>query len=146
MTIINHEIAEIWRKEKMAWDSKDIERILDARIGSRGYGYRTSAWREYPPKSVDNIRGAIERYYEDLEYLRHVDIDLNTWSEGDVGIAWGSFTEEFKHKGQSAEETRVRFSSPYVRNEGKWRLLMSQNDIQPFTEEGRYPKELSQKK
>ena len=146
MPMENHEIAETWRNEKLAWDSKDVNRIINARVGSKGYGYRTPAWREYPPESIDNMKNAIKRYYEDLEYLRHTDIDLNTWSQGDVGIAWGFFTEEFQHKGELPEEARVRFSCTYIREEGKWRLLISHHDIQPFTKDGKYPKELSQKK
>ena len=86
------------------------------------------------------MKQAVERYYEDVEYLRHVDLDVHSWSEGDVGLVWGFFTEEVKHKEQPPEEMRVRFSCTYVREKGLWRLLMSHNDIQPFSEDGIYLK------
>lgn len=141
MSIHNKEIAEIWKNEKLAWDSMDSEVILKARQGSRGFGFRNIAWREYPPETEGKMKQAIEQYFSNMEYFRHVNMDVNTWSEGDLGLAWGFFTEEFKHKGQSPEKVRVRFSSTYRREKGKWRLIMSHNDIQPFDEEGFYLKE-----
>jgi hypothetical protein len=140
MPIENQEIVDLWINEKNAWDSKDPERIIEARLGSRGYGARNIAWREYPVDAKDMMMKAVSRYYEDIEYLRHVDLDVNSWSEGDVGLVWGFFTEEVKHIGQLPEEMRVRFSCTYVRKDGEWRLLMSHNDIQPFTEDGKYIK------
>ena len=81
-----------------------------------------------------------ENWLDDIEYFRHTDIDLNTWSEDDLGLAWGSYTEEFKHKGQSPEKTRIRFTCTYKKYGDKWRLIMFHKDIQPFTEEGLYLK------
>lgn len=78
-----------------------------------------------------------------MEYLRHIDTELNTWSERDIGLAWGYFTEEFQHKGQPPEKVRIRFTSTYKKEGEKWRLLMFHKDIQPFNEEGFYPKELT---
>jgi hypothetical protein len=78
-----------------------------------------------------------------MEYFRHIDMDVNTWSEGDLGLAWGFITEEFKHKGLSPEKVRVRFTSTYRQEDGKWRLIMLHNEIQPFNENGLYPKELT---
>ena len=48
MGTINEEILDIWKNEKDAWDSKDSDRVIEARLGSRGYGTRNIAWREYP--------------------------------------------------------------------------------------------------
>lgn len=43
MSIQNEEIAELFRKEKLVWDSKDIDGIINVLQGSCGFGYRTSA-------------------------------------------------------------------------------------------------------
>lgn len=143
MSIQNEEIAEIWKKEKLAWDSMDSDRILEARLGSRGYGFRNITWREYPPEGISKMKQAIDQYFSNMEYFRHVDMDVNTWSEGDLGLAWGFFTEEFQHKGQPPETVRVRFSCTYRREDREWRLVMSHHDIQPFNEEGFYLKNLT---
>ncbi len=139
MTIQDEEIARLWRKEKEVWDLKDIYGIFESFKGSQGYGYRIKAWSS-PLKDTLEQRQYAEKWLDDIEYFRHTDIDLNTWSEDDLGLAWGSYTEEFKHKGQSPEKTRIRFTSTYKKYGDKWRLIMFHKDIQPFTEEGLYLK------
>ncbi len=112
MSIQNKEIAEVFRKEKLAWDSKDIDGIISA-IGRFGFGYRTSAWRDYAANTREQMRSALENFYNDVEYLRRSDTELSTWSEGDIGLAWGFSMEECKHKGQPPERVRTRFTQVY---------------------------------
>jgi len=142
MSIQNEEIAEVFRKEKIAWDSKDIEGIVNA-IGRFGFGYRTSAWRDFSVTTKEKMKLALENFYKDLEYLRRSDTKLNTWSEGDIGLAWGFSIEECKHRGQPPERVRTRFTQVYIKEGEEWRMLVSHKDIQPFDEEGNYLKEFT---
>ena len=74
---------------------------------------------------------------------RRSDTELSTWSEGDIGLAWGFSMEECKHKGQPPERVRTRFTQVYKKEGEEWRMLVSHKDIQPFDEEGNYLKEFT---
>ena len=145
MSIQDEEIAEVFRKEKLAWDSKDIDGIIEA-YGRFSFGYRISAWRDFENYTKEQLRSALENFYEDMEYLRRYDTELSTWSEGDIGLAWGFSMEECKHQGQPPERVRTRFTQVYRKVDGEWRMLVSHKDIQPFDEEGKYLKEFTRVK
>ena len=138
--IQNEEIARLWRKEKEVWDLKDVDGIVQAIQGSCGFGIRGRDWRDFSYHTEENLRQLAEPFLVKMEYLRHVDIDLNTWSENDIGIAWGFYTEEFKHVGEPQDKVRIRFTSTYRRDGDNWSLVMSHKDMQPFNEDGTYVK------
>ena len=138
--IQNKEIARLWRKEKEAWDKKEVDGIIHSIQGSCGYGFRGREWRSSTYHSDENLRPLAEQWLKKMEYLHHVDDDLNTWSDDEVGIAWGSYTEEFKLVGESTENVRIRFTSTYRRDGEGWALLMTHKDAQLFNEDGSYIK------
>ena len=142
MSIQDEEIAEVFRKEKLAWDSKDIDAIIEA-YGRFSFGYRTLVWRDLANYTKEQLRSALENFYKDMEYLRRYDTKLSTWSVGDIGLAWGFSMEECKHVGQPPERVRTRFTQVYKKEGGEWRMLVSHKDIQPFDEEGKYLKEFT---
>jgi hypothetical protein len=51
--------------------------------------------------------------------------------------------ETWQDNGQSPEQAQVRFSFVFTKGAQGWQVLMYHRDIQPFTEEGRYPKALT---
>lgn len=141
--IQNEEIARLWRKEKEAWDSKDIDGIIEAIQGSCGYGFRGRDWRGSSYHTEENLRPLADKWLISMEYLRHEDEVLNTWSDDEVGIAWGSYTEEFKHVGMPPERVKIRFTSTYRRDGEIWALMMTHKDAQQFTPDGTYVKDIS---
>lgn len=141
--IQNDEIAQLWRKEKEAWDSKDVNGIIKAIQGSCGFGYRGRDWRSSTYHTEENLKPLADKWLESMEYLRHIDEDLNTWSDDEVGLAWGSYTEEFKHVGEAPERVSIRFTSTYRRDGDSWSLKMTHKDAQPFNPDGTYIKETS---
>jgi hypothetical protein len=62
---------------------------------------------------------------------------------GDVGLAWGTYLETWQDQGHPPEQARVRFSKVLTRGESGWEVVLYHRDIQPFTAEGRYPRELT---
>jgi len=97
--------------------------------GGVGFGFRSFQAREGAPDSVPS-----------MEYWR-VELDeLHTSVVGDVGLVWGVHTEEFKVKGQAAEEVRVRFTNTLRWNGQRWENLLYHRDAQVFGENGTYLK------
>ena len=72
MSIQNEEIAELFRKEKLVWDSKDIDGIINVLQGSCGFGYRTSAWRDSSASTDEHV---LRQWLNNMEYLRHIDTE-----------------------------------------------------------------------
>ena len=106
-----------------------------------GYSFRTAGWCEKPiPVSVNNMLvDSIEYYQTDIK-------ELNTWSEGETGLGWGTWIESYQHKGQAPEKARVRFTNTFRKYGNRWIRIMFHRDIQPFNEDGMYPKELTVEK
>ena len=136
----NEEIAELVRREFEAWKSKDIKTIIT--LGANiigGFGWRSADYRNFPPP-VEQVT----RFVESTDYADSSGFEeLHTWSEGDVGIAWGIVIEEFQRKGQPPEKAKVRISLTFKKDSEGWHQIMYHRDIQPFDENGQYPIELT---
>jgi len=142
MSIQNKEIARLWIKEKEAWDNKDTDGIVKAIQGSCGFGIRGRDWRDTSYHTEERMRIGFEPWLVKMEYLVHTDYDLNTWSEEDIGLAWGFYTEEFKHVGEPPEKVHIRFTSTYKRVGDSWVLVMTHKDMQDFNPDGSYIKKV----
>ena len=73
-----------------------------------------------------------------MDYYRVTVDELHTDVVGDVGMAWGFYTEEFQLKGRAPERVRARFSNAWKRDPSGWHLLTYHRDAQPFDSSGRY--------
>jgi hypothetical protein len=51
--------------------------------------------------------------------------------------------EKWQEKGHLPEQARVRFSKVLTKGARGWQVLLYHRDIQPFTDEGRYPRTLT---
>ena len=69
--------------------------------------------------------------------------DCETAVVGDVGLAWGTYLETWQDQGQPPEQARVRFSKVLTKGERGWEVVLYHRDIQPFADDGRYPKALT---
>ena len=138
--IQDEEIAHLWRKEKKAWDDMDIDGIVETIRDSQGFGIRGRDWRYTSYHSEEHMRTAFPAWLNKMEYLIHTDYGLNTWSDGEIGIAWGFYTEEFKHVGEAPETVRIKFTSTYKRVDDSWKLIMSHKDMQDFNPDGSFVK------
>ncbi|HUF65534.1 MAG TPA: hypothetical protein VMM17_06105 [Gemmatimonadaceae bacterium] len=97
-----------------------------------GYGFRTFAAR-LPANlpTMDAFASAMDHYRITLN-------ELHTEVVGDIGLAWGVHTEEFKPKGQPPESVRVRFTNTLKWDGTAWRSLLYHRDAQLFDQNGRY--------
>ena len=97
-----------------------------------GYGFRTfSARRPQDLPSMDAFAAVMDYYRITLD-------ELHTEVWGDIGLAWGVHTEDFKLKGQSPESVRVRFTNTLRWDGTAWRSLLYHRDAQLFDQNGRY--------
>ena len=118
------------------WNTLDPERIMDLYSGGSGFGYRTRAFRS--PPSKDNYRRGLEFWLSTLaSYSIKLD-EVHALADGDVGVAWGMYHEEFQEKGGEPQVLRGRFSETVTYQEGQWRTLFYHRDMTPFDESGNY--------
>jgi ketosteroid isomerase-like protein len=113
------------------------EAIVRLDPAANGFGYRQLKARsaDVPvPAQLDTVKAflaSVESYRVTLD-------EVQTEVEGDVGLAWGFYTEEFRHNGRNPEKVRVRFTFTFKYERGDWRTLLYHRDIQKFDEKGAY--------
>ena len=137
------DFEEAIREWISAWDNHDIQAITAMEAGEVGFGYRTEAGRDRSRTGEIEYSAMREQFFGRIEYFHLKLEDLQTSVVGNIGLAWGVFTEDFQEKGRPPEYARVRFSSTLSKGARGWQVLMFHRDIQPFEEDGTYPRELT---
>lgn len=118
------------RASLAAWNTGEPERITRADSGGTGFGYRSREPRAERPQErrVSQVRAFLEA----LDYFRITIDQIQTSVDGDVGLAWGFFTEEFQRKGGTPQKVSVRFTETLRRDGQGWRRLLYHRDAQAF--------------
>ncbi len=144
MSIENEEIAEIIRKGGEPINSRDAEAVVAGEASViAGFGWRTYGWRGQN-LSTEAMTERVTKFFEVMEYYNTEPTEIHTWSEGDIGIAWGVITESFQRKGHPPEKIQQRFTFTFKKDADGWHQIMYHRDIQPFNEDGLYQIELTQ--
>jgi ketosteroid isomerase-like protein len=124
-----------------AWNNKDFDKIVSMGYAV-GFGFRS---REPRKKDVnpESIRTDLKTWFDTIEYYKITPEEINILIDGsDIGLVYGFYIDEIKHKGQTPEKYRVRFSETYRKGkDGKWHMLLYHRDIQHFQENGLYIRE-----
>jgi ketosteroid isomerase-like protein len=142
MPITKEEVAEAVRRWYAAYHTRDIQTILSMEAQAGGFGFRALARRDHAALGEGFLQ-MVERFFGQVDYYRVELEDLQTSVTGDIGLAWGVHIEEFQEKGRSPERARVRFSAVLTKGASGWQVLLYHRDIQPFNEEGSYPRALT---
>ena len=120
-----------------AFASNDPAQIVKLDPPANGFGYRVSEARS-ASMGVATWLNTNKEFFGGMDYYR-IELDkVQTEVEGNIGLAWGFFTEDFKRKGRSPEKVRVRFTFTLKYDRGNWKTLLYQRDIQRFDEKGNY--------
>jgi ketosteroid isomerase-like protein len=131
--------AEAWiRKDYAAWNQGDQAAIVKNAGFTVGFGFRTLAPRGVDPIPPEELKRIVKAFFDSMEYY-HIKLhELHTKAYGDVVVAWGFHTEDFRIRGKPPEVVRVRFTATLRKTPNGWQTLISHRDIQPFDKQGRY--------
>jgi ketosteroid isomerase-like protein len=144
MSITKEEVAEAVRDFYAVWKAGDMKAAARIDANAIGFGFRTAAWRDLSTRGGEAYLQMLEQFLDQMDYYRLDLEELHTSAEGDIGLAGGVHTEDFKVKGRPPERARVRFSLVLKKGAAGWQVLLFHRDIQPFDEEGRYPTTLTE--
>ncbi len=143
MAITKEEVAEAVRAWCAAFHTRDIQTLLPMEAQAFGFGFRVVAWRDASGRSEGDHLQYFERFFGRMDSYRLELEDLQTSVTGDIGLAWGVYIEEFQEKGRPPERARVRFSKVLTKGARGWQVLLYHRDIQPFNDDGSYPRALT---
>ena len=143
MAIATEEVAESVRAWCTAIHTRDIPTVVTMEAQAGGFGYRQLSRRDHVAVGEAERTQVMDRFYGQMEYYRLELEELQTSVTGDVGLAWGAYTEEFQEKGRPPERARVRFSKVLTKTARGWQIVLYHRDIQPFAADGRYSRELT---
>ena len=125
------------RHEWEVWNSGDPDAIAANYSAPWGFGFRTREPR-VPLPTKEAYRHSVEQWQNTLDYYRIELDELHTTADGDVGIAWGYYHEEFQPKGGTPQVHHGRFSEVFKKDANGWRSLFYHREATPFDKNGRY--------
>ena len=100
MPMTKDEVAEAVRAWCDAYDTHDIDTIVEMEASSLGFGFRTAA-----PRAGGRIgRELLERFFSGVDYYRLTLESLETDTNGDVGLAWGASSSTSSTKANRPKE------------------------------------------
>jgi ketosteroid isomerase-like protein len=137
MALTKEDVAEAVRAWCHAWHTRDVQSILAMEARAVGFGFRPFVWRAHVTRGEAQDRQALERFFSQLEVYSLVLEDFETAVTGDIGLAWGTFLEQWQEQGQPPEQACVRFSKVLTKGAQGWQVLLYHRDIQPFADDGR---------
>jgi ketosteroid isomerase-like protein len=137
VTLTPAEVEERIRAVFEAWQTLDPASIADLYSGGVGFGYRTRDARP-PYETQGAFRESLRLWLGQFEHYRIAVEQIETAVDGDIGLAWGLYKEEFALRGREPEVVCCRFSEVMRRDASGWRTLLFQRDAQPFDSAGRY--------
>ncbi len=120
-----------------AYDSNDVARVLKADPRADGFGWRAVGVRSSKTPESERAQ-TLRKFFGGMDYYHVIPGELHTEVDGNIGLAWGFFTEDFRQKGRNPEKLRVRFTTTLKYDNGEWRTLLYHRDIQNFDGRGNY--------
>ena len=139
------EVEQLVHAETDLWNTNDPVRIAEADLGGVGFGFRTHD----PRPSIDKKAYVemLKAFFATLVYYKGSLDEVHAAVDGDIGMAWGFWTERFQVRGREPEAIRVRFSITYKHDSRGWQALLYHRDAQPFDAKGEYiPSQVSTSK
>jgi hypothetical protein len=118
-------------------NSLDPIKIADSYSGGFGFGYRTRDARPPYPSKEAYLEATRSWLASIVHYRTEID-EIHTGVDGDMGIAWGLYHEEFQTRGGEPEIVRGRFSEVMKRDGSTWSTLFYHRDATPFDSRGVY--------
>ena len=143
MPITSEDVADAVRQWCTAWYTRDIPTILAMEAQAGGFGFRPLARRDHAARREADARQTLERFFSRMVSYRLEPEDIQSAGTGEVGLAWGVYIETFQEQGRPPGRARIRFSKALTKGPHGWQVLLYHRDIQPFAEDGRYPRTLT---
>ena len=117
-----------------AYSAHDPEAVARLDPPAPGYGFRTSPARRADRPYIETLR----TFFASMDHYRIELNEVQSAVDGDVAVAWGVWTEDFKQTGRPPEAVRVRFSFTFKYDGSGWRTLFYHRDAQKFDAQGAY--------
>ena len=138
---LEEELKNYIEENYEAWNNKDFDKIVSMGYAV-GFGFRSRTPRE-KVVNPESIRTDLKTWFDTIEYYRITPEEINILIDGeDIGLVYGFYIDEVKHKGQTPEKNKVRFTVTCRKGkDGKWHTVLYHRDIQRFQENGLYIRE-----
>ena len=115
-------LKETHDKYLKAWSDADVETIVEIATGSVGFGHSTAFPR--PIRIENEFRNNVIEYYKMMEKFQINTINTNHLVRGNTGLAWGHYSQTTKQKDGPTHTVYLRFAHTFVKENGKWKLVM----------------------
>ena len=124
------EIEKMFQAWCQAWGSGDIETIIEQNENLILFGYRTKDIRDWRKVSRDEQKKIQEAFFNLFDSFEFIPISGIIRQVDNVVTAIGFFKEKMKDKEGKGMEVTGRFSFTYIKQNGKWQLILAHRDAQ----------------
>ena len=121
------------QKLTQAWNSLDAETAASMfSQGAVAYSAEGAFPLVAPMASTQAERADyMKAYLENVEYISIYPYNPQYRVFGSTGIAWGYYSISSKEKGQPRRIQYIRYTSTWIKSDGKWLLLLSHESTIP---------------
>ena len=128
-------MVEAWVREwTSAYTAHDVDAVVRLDPPAPGFGYRDLQIRP----AGRPVREGLKAFFASMDYYGIELNEVHTSVDGDVGLARGFFTENFREKGRTPEKVLVRFTQTLKFGPDGWRTRLFHRDVQAFDQKGKY--------
>ena len=126
---LKKELIEALNKWAEAWNTRNIDSVIEITGDAVGYGRRTVEPRD--KRKEDVMRDIYEKWLDMMEVEELIlKKDPIVYVVGDTGLVLTAYVERSKPKGGEMKIFNVRCSFTFVRSEGKWKMVLYHRDMQ----------------
>jgi ketosteroid isomerase-like protein len=115
------------QKLVQAWNSLDVETLASLiSQGAVSYGPGDAFPIVAPMVSTHAERAeSLKMYLENTEYIFMNPYNIQSRVFGNTGIVWGHVTVSGKAKGEPVQTSHLRYTSTWIKSDGKWLIVMN---------------------
>lgn len=106
-----------------AWNTADLKTIGDIASGTFGFG-RDVPFPRPPAASADSYQRGLQSYFNIMDDVSYESNSTNYKVVGSTGMVWGYYAQTTKQKSGPSRTVYGRQSLTFVKQGGKWRLLL----------------------
>ncbi len=113
-----------------AWNDQDTDAGWEAEKDVIGFGWRSPNLRDRSQMTKDKFKRNMENFNAAIKDFHGSYENLAVRIISDTGLLCGIFTEKITELDDSVRVVNVRYSSTWMKLDGKWKQVMGHRDIQ----------------
>lgn len=124
------EFEAVFQEYFQSWTTGDIDTFFDHTENLIEFGIWTKELRDFQKDNRHEVIEFNKQFHNLFEFFRYFPVSGTVRQYGNVVVIAGFYKEEKKLKDGQEIETNGRYSSTYIKQNGKWQQILAHRDTQ----------------